>query len=443
MRQDNFKGTLSDCESFTFTKKDLFLRLELKVSQTRLKKLTNKRPDKNALNQNMKKQTKAIHTPFRLKDPYGSLAMPVYHTAAYEFDNAAQMADAFCGRIPMPDYSRVMNPTVTFFEDKVKALTNAHDAIAFNSGMAAIANTLLALTSQGKSIVTSRHLFGNTFSLICGTLLRFGIKPILCDLTNIQEVENAIDDNTACIFLEIITNPQLEVADLQALANIAHLRKMILVADTTVIPFTQFNAHAFGVDIEVVSSTKYLSGGATTLGGLVIDYGTNPNFSKCIRNEMLFNLGAYMTPHAAYMQTLGLETLDARYNVQAANAQILAEQLQTLPQINKVNYVGLPENPFYQLAKKQFGPTAGAMLTIDLQDQEACFRFINKLKLIRRATNLFDSRSLAIHPASTIFGLFSQREKQRMDVLDTTIRLSIGLEHPDDLFQDIQQALRP
>lgn len=391
----------------------------------------------------MKKQTKAIHSPSRLKDPYGSLAMPVYHTAAYEFENATQMADAFCGRIPMPDYSRVMNPTVTFFEDKVKALTDAHEVIAFNSGMAAIANTLIALTAQGKSIVTSRHLFGNTFSLICGTLLRFGVKPILCDLTNLQEVEKAIDDQTACIFLEIITNPQLEVADLQALANIAHSHHASLVADTTIIPFTQFNAHELGVDIEVVSSTKYLSGGATTLGGLVIDYGTNRNFSKVVRNEMLFNLGAYMTPHAAYMQTLGLETLEARYGVQAASTQKLAQMLQTLPQIKRVNYVGLPGNPFYNLARKQFGPTAGAMLTIDLQDQDACFRFINKLKLIRRATNLFDSRSLAIHPASTIFGLFSEREKKRMDVLETTIRLSIGLEHPDDIFQDIEQALEP
>lgn len=148
-----------------------------------------------------------------------------------------------------------------------------------------------------------------------------------------------------------------------------------------------------------------------------------------------------MTPHVAYMQTIGLETLDARYRIQASNALELARRMRALPQIRRVNYVGLEDNPYHALAREQFGPTAGAMVTIDLEDREACFRFINRLKLIRRATNLFDSKSLAIHPASTIFGPFTDEQRQSMDVLDTTIRLSIGLEHPDDLFEDIRQAL--
>ena len=389
----------------------------------------------------MKKQTQAIHTPFRLRDAYGSLSMPVYHTAAYEFDTASDMADAFTGRVPMPDYSRTMNPTVTFFEDKVRSLTGAADVIALNSGMAAISNTLMALGAAGKNIVTSAHLFGNTFSLIGGTLARFGMKPKFRDLTNLQEVEEAVDDATCCVFLEIITNPQLEVADLRALAAIAHKKNVPLIADTTIIPFTEFNAASLGVDIEIVSSTKYLSGGATSLGGLIIDYGTAPDFGKRMRNEMVFNLGAYMTPHVAYMQTIGLETLNARYRVEAANALKLAQDLRQLTGIKKVNYVGLEDNPYHELAKSQFGPTAGAMITIDLEDQEACFRFINNLKLIRRATNLFDSKSLAIHPYSTIFGNFTDRQRQRMDVLDTTIRLSIGLEDEGDLFEDIRQAL--
>lgn len=389
----------------------------------------------------MKKQTQAIHTRFQHRDAYNSLSMPVYHTAAYEFDNAADMADAFCGRTNMPDYSRVMNPTVTFFEDKVKVLTGASEVIAVNSGMAAISNTLLTVAAAGKNIVSSRHLFGNTYSLIAGTLMRFGIKPKLCDLTDVQAVENAVDDNTCCIFLEIITNPQMEVADLQALAGIAHAKGIPLIADTTLIPFTEFDSHAQGVDIEVVSSTKYLSGGATSIGGLIIDYGTCPNFGKRMRQEMLFNLGAYMTPHVAYMQTIGLETLDARYRVQSSNALALAKKLRTLPAIKRVNYVGLEDNPYYALAQKQFGKTAGAMITFDLESEEACFNFINNLKLIRRATNLFDSKTLAIHPASTIFGPFTDRQRKSMDVLDTTIRLSIGLEDVDDLFEDIAGAL--
>ena len=389
----------------------------------------------------MKKQTKAIHVDFPFKDAYGSISMPVYHTAAYEFETADDMADAFTGRVLVPDYSRVMNPTVMHLEDKVKALTGAMDVIAFNSGMAAISNALFALAAAGKNIVTSRHLFGNTFSLLTSTLKKFGVETRLCDLTNLDEVRKAVDDNTCCIFLEIITNPQMEVADLKALAEIAHSHKVPLVADTTMIPFTEFSAKELGVDIEIVSSTKYLSGGATSLGGLIIDYGTAEGFNKKIRFEMLFNLGGYMTPHAAYMQSLGVETLDVRYQRQAATALELARKLRTLPQIRKVNYTGLEDNPYYEISRKQFGPTSGAMITIDLEHEEACKNFINNLKLIRRATNLFDNKSLAIHPASTIFGNFSKEEKKEMDVLDTTVRLSIGLEDVEDLFADIEQAL--
>ena len=389
----------------------------------------------------MKKQTQAIHTRFQTKDAYGSLAMPVYHTAAYEFDNATEMADAFCGKTDAPDYSRVTNPTVTYFENKVKAMCNAHGVIAVSSGMAAISNTLICLTAAGKNIVTSRHLFGNTYSLIAGTMMRFGVKPHLTDLNNLKEVENAIDNDTACIFMEIITNPQMEVADIAALAEIAHKKGIPLVADTTMIPFTQFDAHSLGVDIEVVSSTKYLSGGATSIGGLVIDYGTTPNFTDRMRKELLMNLGAYMTPHVAYMQNLGLETLDARYRVQADNALRVAQALKDVEQIKRVNYIGLEDNPFYELSRRQFGKTSGAMLTIDLDSQEACFDFINRLQVVRRATNLFDNKTLAIHPASTIFGNFTPRQRQKMDVLDTTIRLSIGLEAAEDIIEDIVRSV--
>ena len=389
----------------------------------------------------MKKQTQAIHSRFQTKDAYGSLAMPVYHTAAYEFDNATEMADAFCGKTDAPDYSRVTNPTVTYFENKVKAMCNAHGVIAVSSGMAAISNTLICLTAAGKNIVTSRHLFGNTYYLIAGTMMRFGVKPHLTDLTNLKEVENAIDNDTACIFMEIITNPQMEVADIAALAEIAHKKGIPLVADTTMIPFTQFDAHSLGVDIEVVSSTKYLSGGATSIGGLVIDYGTTPNFTDRMRKELLMNLGAYMTPHVAYMQNLGLETLDARYRVQADNALRVAQALKDVEQIKRVNYIGLEDNPFYELSRRQFGKTSGAMLTIDLDSQEACFDFINRLQVVRRATNLFDNKTLAIHPASTIFGNFTPRQRQKMDVLDTTIRLSIGLEAAEDIIEDIVRSV--
>lgn len=390
----------------------------------------------------MKKQTKAIHTGFRRQDAFNSLSMPVYHTAAYEFGNASEMADAFCGRTESPDYSRVMNPTVMFLEDKVRQLTGAADVIAFNSGMAAISNTLMSVSAAGKNIVSSRHVFGNTYSFLVSTLGRFSVGAKLCDLTDAEDVEKTVDDSTCCIFLEIITNPQMEVADLKVLAGIAHSRGIPLIADTTAIPFTQFSAHDLGVDIEVLSSTKYLSGGATSIGGLVLDYGTAAGFGKRMRTEMLFNLGAYMTPHVAYMQTLGLENLDARYRVQSSNALELAKMLCTLKQIRRVNYPGLESDPFHAISLSQFGPTAGGMMTIELRGEEACFDFINRLRLIRRATNLFDNKTLAIHPASTIFGNFTPEQKRDMDISDRIIRLSVGLEDVQDLFEDIQQALK-
>lgn len=389
----------------------------------------------------MKKSTIAIDTKLPRKDAFGAIAMPVYHTASYEFETAKAMADAFCGRVLAPDYSRVMNPTVMHFEDQVKALTGAENVFAFCSGMAAITNAFFTVIETGKNVVTSHHLFGNTVALLNKTFARFGVESRQVDLLDLEAVRQAIDDQTSCLFLEIVTNPQMEVADIAALAEIAHERGIPLIADTTIIPFTQFSAKALGVDVEVVSSTKYISGGATSLGGLVIDYGTFPVVNQRIRFELLFNVGSYMSPHAAYMQSLGLETLEARYKVQSSNALALARKLQTVEGIQRVNYIGLEDNPFHTLALKQFGETAGAMLTIDLADRKACFSFIDHLQLIRRATNLFDNKTLAIHPYSTIFGPFGKSQKVEMDVRDTTIRLSVGLEDVDDIFEDIRQAV--
>ncbi len=389
----------------------------------------------------MRKQTKAIHTTFAHRDPYGALSIPVYNSVAYEFEDAQTMSDTFRGLIVEPDYSRTMNPTVTHLENKVKDITGASNVTAFNSGMAAISNTLIALSGQGRTILTSRHLFGNTVALMNTTLKRFGVRTKRVDLTKPEEVADAMDDSVCCIFLEIMTNPQLEVAPLKMLADIAHRHNVPLVTDSTMIPFTEHQLHNLGVDIELVSSTKYVSGGATSLGGLVIDYSAPESFRQSISQEMLFNLGAYMTPHAAYMQTIGLETLHARYAVQSSNALLLAKKLKGTEQIKSVGYVGLPDNPYHEIAHEQFGKTAGAMLTIDLNDREQCFSFINNLKLIKRATNLFDNRTLAIHPASTIFGNFTDDERKEMDVRDTTIRISVGLEDVDDIYEDIIQAL--
>ena len=388
----------------------------------------------------MKTSTKAIHYSYQKPDAYGALSMPIYHTCAYEFPDADIMADAFCGRVELPDYTRVTNPTVIYFEKKAKALTGATSSFAFCSGMAAITGTLMSLAAAGKTIISSNHLFGNTWLLISKTLGRFGVKSKFIDLTDLEAVKAAIDSDSCCIYAEIISNPHQEVVDLKGLSEIAHSAGIPLVADTTMIPFTKFSARELGVDIEVVSTTKYLSGGATTVGGLVLAYGDSEKFAAEMK-EILLNLGGYMSPHSAYMQTLGLENLEARYNLESSNTLEIARRLTKLPSVKKVNYLGLEDNPFHSLAKAQFGGTYGAMLTIDLESQQACYRFLNRLQLVKRATNLFDNRSLAIHPWSTIFGNFTDEQKRELDIFDTTIRLSIGLEDVEDIYDDLRQAL--
>lgn len=401
---------------------------------------------------------KILHTPYAKPDAYGALSMPVYQNAAFEFETAEMMEAAFAGKVGEHTYSRITNPTVQYFESRIQNITNSFGVTALNSGMAAISNVIMTLAQTGSNIVTSRHLFGNTYSFFASTMAAFGVETRFCDLTKPYEVEAHIDANTCCVFLEIITNPQMEVVDLKAISEIAKNADVPLIADTTIIPFSAFKAKEWGINIEIVSSTKYISGGATGLGGLIVDYGNfnwisspklhvlakefgNAAFTVKLRKEIHRNLGAYMTPQVAYMQSLGLETLTLRYERATTNCRQLAEKLETLPQVVSVNYTALPGNKYYEVSKKQFGNRPGAMFTFNLASREACFTFLNKLKIVKRATNLFDNVTLAIHPASTIFGSFTPVQRMEMNVLETTIRISVGLEDVDDLFQDFHQAI--
>ena len=401
---------------------------------------------------------KILHTPFAKPDAYGALSMPVYQNAAYEFESAEQMELAFTGKVSDHTYSRITNPTVQNFEDRVKNITDSFSVIAMNSGMAAISNAIITLAQTGSNIVTSRHLFGNTYSFFASTLAAFGVETRFCDLTNSYEVESHIDANTCAVFLEIITNPQMEVVDLKVLSEITKKNGVPLIADTTIVPFCNFKAKNWGINIEIVSSTKYISGGATSLGGLIIDYAnfdwlSSPklhNFAKefgpaaftaKLRKEIHRNLGAYMSPQVAYLQSLGLETLSIRYDRATDTCKKLVEKLEKFSEIESVNYTGLSSNKYYELSVSQFGDCPGAMFTINLSSREACFHFLNKLKLIKRATNLFDNKTLAIHPASTIFGTFTPEVRKEMNVSDKTVRFSIGLEDVNDLYNDIKNAL--
>ena len=411
------------------------------------------------MNKKEKIATAIMNKRFNKEDIHHSISMPIYSSVAFEFETAEEIEDAFLGKSGKHTYSRISNPTVEHFEAQVKAASGAKNVTALASGMAAISNTFLNIAYSGANIVTSTHLFANTFSLFLFTLKNFGVEIRFCNLLDNNDVERNIDENTCAVFAEIITNPHLEVVDLKALSQITKEKKVPLIADTTIVPWNTFIAKDFGVDIEIVSSTKYISGGATSIGGLILDHETynwensktlkviaeksgKKAFHARLRGEVFRNIGACMSPYTAYSQSIGLETLEIRFLKAADNCLKLAEYLQVIPLIQHVNYTGLKDNPFYSISQVQFGDYPGAMLTFTLADKKACYAFMNKLKLIRRATNLFDNKSLIIHPFSTIYGTLSPEYKAMVDVPNNMMRLSVGLENIDDLKEDISQALK-
>lgn len=392
------------------------------------------------------------------KDLHGALRTPVYDSVAFEHESAEDLSQIFSGRKPAHAYSRITNPTVEEFENRIKLLSNASAVIAVSSGMAAISNILLALAGSGTNIVASRHLFGNTLSLIERTLKPWGLEARYVSMSDPLEVQAAIDDNTRAVFLETVTNPQLEVADIKTIAGITSQKGVPLIVDNTVTTPYLFRTKDFGVNIEVISSTKYISGGATSVGGLIID---NGNFDwrqaprledwarkmgpmallGSLRREVYRNIGSCLAPHHAYLQSLGLETMSLRIEKSCANAFSIARFLQKHKKIAAVNYPGLRDSRYHEVAAQQFANRFGGLLTFDLQSRDACFAFINKLKLIRRASNVNDNKTLILHPASTIFCEYPEKQLEEMNIRQTMIRLSVGIEDVNDIIQDLEGGL--
>ncbi|MBF0432841.1 MAG: O-acetylhomoserine aminocarboxypropyltransferase/cysteine synthase [Fibrobacteria bacterium] len=402
--------------------------------------------------------TKAIHNYSAKATEHGTLRVPVYDSVAFAYADAESMQLAFEGKRPTHSYSRISNPTVTALEQKVQELSKGLSVIAFSSGMAAISTTILGVAGAGDNIVISKYLFGNTLSLFCKTLAPWGLKVKMVDITDLGALENAIDDNTRAVFIESISNPQMQVPDVSGIASITQDKKVLLIMDNTVTTPYLFNTKEAGVDLEVISSTKYMSGGATCVGGLLIDNGSynwkhNPKLSTAaqkygpftfiasLRQEVFRNLGTCMAPHNAYLQLLGIESMTLRIDKSCSNAQALAECIDKLPGVQDVFYPGLPSSPYYEIAKKQFGGLFGGILTFALSSKEKCFRMVNALQIIKRATNINDNKSLIIHPASTIFCEYGHDELLEIGVTDNLLRLSVGIEDVDDLIKDLKQAL--
>ncbi|NLE01905.1 MAG: O-acetylhomoserine aminocarboxypropyltransferase/cysteine synthase [Fibrobacter sp.] len=402
--------------------------------------------------------TRALHSPWKLQDPHGTLRPPLYDSVAFEFQTSRELELAFTGRKPAHTYSRITNPTVEVLEDRIRNLANASAVLAVSSGMAAISNTVQALAQSGSNIVTTRHLFSHSLSLFTQTLGRWGLETRFADMTSLESAESQIDNNTALVFLEIISNPQLEVAEIEKICALAAGKNVPVVLDGTLTTPYLFNSRLAGVAVEIISSTKHISGGATAVGGLIIDNGVfdwrkhavlgniagkfGPGaFSVRLRKDVYRNNGACLSAHNAWLQILGLETLKLRIDKSCSNALQIAGYLKKHPKVLDVNYPGLPGSPWHEIAKKQFNNGFGGIVTFELSDKEQAYRFMDSLKIIRRATNLSDNKTLVIHPASTIFAEYSLEERKSMGIPEGLIRLSVGIEDVEDLVEDINQGL--
>jgi O-acetylhomoserine (thiol)-lyase len=384
--------------------------------------------------------------------------MPLYEAVAFEFDSAEQIEANFKGEYVAHVYSRASSPTVEYFELKLKALTESHAVLALSSGMAAISDTILALTKAGENIISGNQLFGHTYALFQQTLPEFGIETRFSNLKSAPEIELLIDEKTRAIYFETVTNPQLEIADIEMLAGIAKKYNILLIADSTMTPPNVFRAGKQGINIEVVSTTKYISGGATSFGGAIIDHGNsdwtkNPNLSKYtekfgknafiakLRKNIYRNTGGSMAPQTAKFMIQGLDILEIRVEKCYRNCLALGDFFNSHPKVKRVNYPGLKSDSGYPLAVKQFDGIPGTIMTFDLESKTACFSFMNKLKIIRRATNLNDNKTLIIHPHSTIYAEFTEEERKNAGIRDTMMRLSVGIENVEDLIADMEQAL--
>jgi O-acetylhomoserine (thiol)-lyase len=392
-------------------------------------------------------------------DPHGALRFPVYECAAFEYESAEKIAGSYDGSQPAHAYSRVSNPTIEALEMRITDAAAGYGTIALSSGMAAITNTILTLCEAGSSIVASKYLFGNTLCLFEDTLKPWGLNVKWVDPRVLDEIKNAIDTTTRLVFVETISNPQIIVTDVQAIADICKEKGIPLVLDNSLATSYCLRSADYGVALEVVSAAKYISGGGTAIGGCIIDNGCfdwsrSPRlnkksqqwgrsaFLKMVRSSVARNVGTCLSPHSAYLQMLGLETLALRIERSTSNAIKVAEFLKNHSSVANVNYPGIVSSPFYTLSQRQFrNGLCGGLMSFDLKNGLSAQQCINNLKLVKRASNFNDNKSLVIHPATTLFCEYSEEQLMSMEITKNTVRLSVGIEEVEDILTDIEQAL--
>ncbi|AQP42217.1 O-acetylhomoserine (thiol)-lyase [Streptococcus gallolyticus] len=416
-------------------------------------------------------ETLQLHAGQTVDPTTKSRAVPIYQTTSYVFEDAQEAEDLFGLKKTGNIYSRIGNPTVAVFEDRLAALEGGVGALATASGMAAITYTVLGLAHAGDHVVAATTLYGGTFNLLKETLPRYGITTTFVDVDNLEEVEAAIQDNTKLVFIETLGNPLINIPDIEKVADIAHAHKIPLVADNTFGTPYLINVFSHGVDISVHSATKFIGGHGTTIAGVIVDSGKfdweasgkfpqfvdeDPSyhnisytrdigaaaFITALRVQILRDTGAALSPFNAFLLLQGLETLSLRIERHVENTKKIVDFLENHPKVEKVNYPSLPSSPYYELAQKYLPKGAGSIFTFHVKGgQDEARQVIDHLEIFSDLANVADAKSLVVHPATTTHQQLSEEDLLACGVTRNQIRISVGLENADDLIEDLRLAL--
>ena len=416
-------------------------------------------------------ETLQLHVGQEQADPAtDSRAVPIYQTTSYVFHNSRHAADRFGLADPGNIYGRLTNSTQDVLEKRIAALEGGSAALALASGAAAITYTIEALAANGGHIVAQKTIYGGSFNLLAHTLPQYGIETTFVDAHNLSEVEDAIRDNTRAVFLETLGNPNSDIPDIDAIAQIAHRHGIPVVIDNTFGTPYLIRPIEHGADIVVHSATKFIGGHGTTLGGIIVESGkfdwsasgkypniASPNpsyhgvsfydavgpaaFVTYIRAILLRDTGACISPFNAFLLLQGTETLSLRLERHAENTEKVIAYLANHPLVEKVNHPSLPDHPDHSLYERYFPKGGGSIFTFDIKGgQEEAWKFIDSLKIFSLLANVADVKSLVIHPASTTHSQLTEEELLEQGIRPNTIRLSIGTEHIDDIIEDLARG---
>ena len=420
----------------------------------------------------MKLETIALHQGHKTDPTTKAVAVPIYQTVAYGFDNTQHGADLFNLAVPGNIYTRIMNPTNAVLEERVAAMEGGIASLAVASGMSAITYAIQCITRAGENIISTSQLYGGTYNLFVHSFPAQGIEVRLVDFNNYEKIEKSIDENTRAIFCESIGNPAGNVVDLEKLAEIAHRNGLPLIVDNTVATPYLCKPFEFGADIVVHSLTKYIGGHGNSVAGIIVDSGKfdwaknkdrfkvlnepDPSYHGVVYTQalgaaafigrcrvvQLRNTGSALSPHNAFLIIQGIQTLGLRIEKHCENAQKVAEFLQNHPKVSWVSYAGLKNSKYHELCQKITKGKASGILSFGIKGgEEAGARFIDALEMIIRLVNIGDTRSLACHPASTTHRQLNDDELKTAGVSKDLVRISVGIEHIDDIIADISQAL--